>query len=70
MANKSDRRRKGLAQKRSAKEQRMKDHGEGKSKYALKHKQQAKGNYRPTSPFYLSPEERAALEVAQSGGVA
>ena len=58
MANKSDRRRKARAQKRSAKEQRMVEHGEGKSKYALKYKQQAKGNFLPTSPFYLTPVQK------------
>lgn len=65
MANKSDRRKKARAQKRTAKEQRMKEHGEGKSKYSLKHKQQARGHFLPTSPFYLPPEERARLEAEQ-----
>jgi len=66
MANKSDRRRKAMSQKRSAKEQRIKNHGEGKSKYALKHKAQARGHLLPTSPFYLPPEERALLEAEQA----
>lgn len=57
MANKSDRRKKARAQKRSAKEQRMVAVG-GKSKYALKHKQQSGGRYLPTSPFYLTPAQR------------
>lgn len=34
----------------------------GKSKYAIKHAEQLHGKYRPTSPFYLSPDEHRRLE--------
>ena len=61
MSTKTIRRAKARATKRARKAAAMKKPG-AKSKYGRKHEQQAKGNYRPTSPFYLTPAERARLE--------
>jgi hypothetical protein len=38
----------------------------GKSKYAQKSERAKRGLYSKNSPFYLSPEERAALEGGSS----
>lgn len=38
--------------------------GGGESEYAKKKRQQLAGNYRPGSPFYLSPERQAEAIAA------
>jgi len=49
----------------SVKRKRRSRSGEaGNSKYAIKKAEQARGKYRPTSPFYMSPSEIEAAEKA------
>ncbi len=51
-AGKSSRRQKAIAEKQARKRSAMMAPGRT-SKYARKHAEQSRGNYRPTSPFYL-----------------
>lgn len=49
---------KAIAEKHARKAQRMSAPG-SKSPYAIKKAEQRNGSYRPTSPFYLPPEDKA-----------
>jgi hypothetical protein len=56
------------AQKAARKQRRAMVAG-GKSKYAQKHQQQARGKFRPTSPFYLTPGEKLAVLEGRAPGL-